>query len=296
MVKGGYPMRLLSTITILAIALGLSSTAHAQSGLLKLMAPKYWVEIYTGACEKSGTRTHLTFTLHGNKGTCSSGGGIGNSTTTRYLSHKVPFGTLKHNAPVAILINNCDKDLGYLRAITVASNPFSQSKGPGWFCEKLVVVKEQGDKKTRWRFPCHRWLSAKSDDKKMKRTFPEHNFVTYYQVTVDTGSKKNAGTDGRVRISLEGSKRELRSFQLSAEGDNHERYMTDIYPMVTKDLGKLKKLHVSLEKKGKGAGWFLEKITVRRKIGKTYKAPVVFRFNRWFSKKHGWDGAATPAP
>ncbi|XP_078670740.1 coagulation factor XIII A chain-like [Branchiostoma floridae x Branchiostoma belcheri] len=86
-----------------------------------------------------------------------------------------------------------------------------------------------------------------------------------YFVKTFTASRRNAGTDANVYITLIGEAGTTAEVQLKAEGkvDPFERGKMDIFRIwVDKDPGTLKKIRIRHDNKGVFPGWYLDKVSV----------------------------------
>lgn len=106
-----------------------------------------------------------------------------------------------------------------------------------------------------------------------------------YKIDVVTGSKKNAGTDANVYISIKGSKARTGEIRLDNLGHNDfERNQTNHFELVLDDLGDLEEVKIRHDNTGKGPGWFLEKIMI---MNPTAEQTWEFPCHQWLATTAG---------
>lgn len=84
-----------------------------------------------------------------------------------------------------------------------------------------------------------------------------------------------AGTDANVFINIYGTKGETGKIQLESSSTNKnpfEKGKLDIFQSKSRNVGEIKKINISHDGKGTGAGWFCEKVVIKHaEITKTFK-------------------------
>jgi hypothetical protein len=87
-----------------------------------------------------------------------------------------------------------------------------------------------------------------------------------YRILVDTGDRKNAGTDADVFLTIYGIGIRSDEFQLISVDplvNPFERNSTSEFNVVLRELGSLESVRVRHDNQGSEPGWFLEKITIQ---------------------------------
>lgn len=131
-------------------------------------------------------------------------------------------------------------------------------------------------------FPLNRWVDDDSDDRQMIRPiYPQgDNRITRYEIRVITSTRKKAGTDSRIRLSLIDAfdENSVYNYQPDDKHDNYEKSSVDTFSLYTKTIKNLSEICVSSDGKGDGAGWYPNLITVKdTKNNKIYSFPL----RRW---------------
>jgi hypothetical protein len=87
-----------------------------------------------------------------------------------------------------------------------------------------------------------------------------------FEVTVTTGNKLGAGTDSKVFLVLYGDKGQsdkLHLVETKTNTDPFEKGKKDVFDISTVNIGDVKKINISHDGEGSGAGWYLEKIKIK---------------------------------
>lgn len=108
-----------------------------------------------------------------------------------------------------------------------------------------------------------------------------------YTIDVFTGSRDGAGTDANVYITLHGSRGSSPEVQLDNGGDNFERGRMDSFSVSLPDVGEVQRVQIRHDNSRSVAGWFLDKIVVRRDDNKQEWS---FNCGRWLASDEE-DGA-----
>ena len=113
-----------------------------------------------------------------------------------------------------------------------------------------------------------------------------HCAGSLYQITVETGDVRGAGTDANVYITLHGSKGVMTDRLLESHPDNFERGRTDVFTVRSNDLGEIECLGVSHDNSGPSPAWYIERVLVAedKPCGQSY----VFLCQKWLGK--GFEG------
>ncbi|CAF1086227.1 unnamed protein product, partial [Brachionus calyciflorus] len=107
-----------------------------------------------------------------------------------------------------------------------------------------------------------------------------------YTIKVLTGNKLGAGTDANVYINVYGEKGETGKVQLENSTTNNnpfEKGKLDVFNIETRNVGEIKKINISHDGKGTGAGWYCETIEVNNKN----MTPKLFKIARWLDESEG---------
>ena len=86
-----------------------------------------------------------------------------------------------------------------------------------------------------------------------------------YVIEVKTGGRDSAGTDAGVFIQLTGDKDVSGEIELDNSKDNLEKNRLDGFTIKTKDVGRLHKVKLFHDNKGKKAGWYVDYLTITDK-------------------------------
>jgi hypothetical protein len=132
------------------------------------------------------------------------------------------------------------------------------------------------------RFNPSRWLDEDFEDGKTsidlqveveKKLDPSK--AADYVITTVTGSKLGSGTDANVYLIIHGDKGETDKLHLTKQtgGDKlFEKGQTDVFNIKALNVGEIKKINISHDGKGMGAGWFVETIKIENlTTKKTFK-------------------------
>jgi len=122
------------------------------------------------------------------------------------------------------------------------------------------------------RFTPSRWLDEDFEDGKTsidllveveKKLDPSK--AADYVITTVTGSKLGSGTDANVFLIIYGDKGETDKLHLTKQIGNDklfEKDQTDVFTIKALNVGEVKKINISHDGKGMGAGWFVETIKI----------------------------------
>ncbi|XP_078332217.1 lipoxygenase homology domain-containing protein 1-like isoform X5 [Crassostrea virginica] len=142
----------------------------------------------------------------------------------------------------------------------------------GWKLDQIEM--ENVTTKERYLFKCGKWLAVDEDDKATVREMPAEGPLVKkplplvkYTVEVYTGKKSSAGTDANVFLCIFGElgdtgRRWLRDS--STNINKFEKGQCDIFEIEAVTLEKIKKVEIGHDGKGIGAGWYLEKVIIKR--------------------------------
>ncbi|XP_042603774.1 lipoxygenase homology domain-containing protein 1-like [Cyprinus carpio] len=139
----------------------------------------------------------------------------------------------------------------------------------GWFLDSVQIwVPVHG---VQYMFPSHRWLCKDEADGKVEvEIYPSETLeiekLINYEVTVVTGDVWAAGTNANVFLQIYGEAGKTELIQLKSRSNNFERGTTEIFRIEGLDVGRVYKIRIGHDGSGIGAGWFLEKVDVKRLV------------------------------
>lgn len=108
--------------------------------------------------------------------------------------------------------------------------------------------------------------------------------MTYYQVSVYTGTKDGAGTDAKIYISLYGTNGRLENKLLKDYSDKDDFESGDVNIIILSssiDLGNINSIKIWHDNSGKRPGWFLDKVSIKNT---STNQVWTFDANRWLAK------------
>lgn len=251
-------------------------TLHEQTGLRKKKekAVPWQVWVYTSDIKGAGTDAKVNMVIYGDKG----------------RSDDIPLenkGDMFEQGHMDMFKINT-KDIGTPYKIRVWHD--NSGTFAGWHLDKIDM--QSMGSKTRYTFPCDRWLAEDEDDGETVRELPATGPgvkkplpVVKYMVEVHTGKKASAGTNANVFLNIFGDqgdtgKRFLRKSKTNQ--DKFEKGKVDVFEIEAVTLLALRKVRVGHDGHGSGAGWFLDNIVVKQ-MG-TDKYDTVFECNRWLAE------------
>ncbi|KAJ0019698.1 hypothetical protein NQD34_007267 [Periophthalmus magnuspinnatus] len=180
-------------------------------------------------------------------------------------------------------------DLGKLTKLRIwheKRNPFA-----GWHLSKATIMKTLT--KEKYTFPCERWLDTNEDDNEVVRELPatgdlinEPLTVIKYRVTVCTGTVGGSGTDASVFLNIIGDKGDTGDRELINCKNNvnkFEKGNLDEFIIEAVSVGRVRRIRIGHNGKGRGCGWFLDKVIVREE-GEAEAHAVEFPCNRWLDR------------
>jgi hypothetical protein len=83
-----------------------------------------------------------------------------------------------------------------------------------------------------------------------------------FEVTVETGKKRLAGTDANVYLTLHGTEGRSPTHHLNAQtrGQSFQRGQVDKFRIRTHDIGEIRSIRIEHDGNGVASGWFLSKV------------------------------------
>ncbi|XP_078590357.1 lipoxygenase homology domain-containing protein 1-like isoform X3 [Branchiostoma floridae x Branchiostoma japonicum] len=154
-----------------------------------------------------------------------------------------------------------------------------------WFIEKMKMK----DRHTKQEFlftPCT-WLSDQSEQGAMvelpaiRPDIPPLEERTY-EVSVYTGDVPAGGTEARVYFTIFGDHGDTGRRILMNSINNTDKFQqgqVDVFHVTALDVGKPKYINIGHDNLGRGAGWFLDKVTLKESPEAT--SEYIFPCSRW---------------
>jgi len=231
---------------------------------------QYRVTVTTPNVRGSGTSAGVFLQIFGDKG--------------KTELHVLDSGKTNFQRGSTDLFGLEDVDVGDVKKILIGHD--NKGFGPGWFLGRIFLKNLTRD--VQWRFNGNRWLATDEGDKKTSVELAPSNDagadIITYEIIVTTGTKRGAGTDADVKISLIGANGQSGDFLLDNDKDNFERGKVDHFLIDNLDVGDLQAIRIGHNDKGIGAGWFLLKVEVKdQATGKSWGFPC----NMWLDKSEG---------
>ncbi|KAK2899220.1 hypothetical protein Q8A67_010638 [Cirrhinus molitorella] len=158
-------------------------------------------------------------------------------------------------------------DIGQINRLLIGHT--NEGMRAGWFLDSVqIMVPNHGN---HYMFPSHRWLCRdEADGKTEVEIYPseilEVEQLINYEISVVTGDVFAGGTNANVFIQIYGDQGKTEVLQLSSRSNNFERGATDIFKIEAKDVGKIFKIRISNDDTGIGAGWYLERVEIKRLV------------------------------
>ncbi len=105
-----------------------------------------------------------------------------------------------------------------------------------------------------------------------------------YKVRTYTGNQSGAGTNADVYVTLKGSLRDSREFQIDNSSDNFEQGDVDSFgPFDLGEIGSLERVKIRHNDSGWGSGWYLAKVVIDVYQGSNRLESLEFRCMRWLA-------------
>ncbi|XP_025105054.1 lipoxygenase homology domain-containing protein 1-like isoform X1 [Pomacea canaliculata] len=230
----------------------------------------YKVTIWTGDIPGASTDANVFITVTGDKGALPKTRLWHKNGTSKFCFVRGSKETFFIRSP----------KLGNLLYLTVEHDGLE--KRHGWYVDHIEI--QCMLTKHVWLFMCKNWLSMHHGDFRIKRDLEatkKKEIVREFEVTVVTGSKRLAGTDANVFITLHGTEGVSSKYHLNSHkhGTYFQRNSSDTFKIRTHDIGDIKSLRVEHDGSGLASGWFLEKVTLR-----DIHNPAAV----WYFIYHGW--------
>ena len=229
----------------------------------------YKIEVITGDRRGAGTNANVSICIAGEKG------------DTGEIKLDTSANNFERNQNDIFGISCVD--LGKLSKVRIGHD--NSGFYAGWFLENIKITNEKTNEISF--FFCGKWLDINEDDGQIvreialcdangKSSLSEIN----YEITIITGDRRGAGTDANVSIEIFGENGTTGKRKLEGQCDNFERNQIDKFNIVAVDIGEITEINIGHDGIGYGAGWYLEKVTIRNPSnGKEY----YFLCGRWLA-------------
>ncbi|UJR35879.1 hypothetical protein I4U23_028622 [Adineta vaga] len=163
-------------------------------------------------------------------------------------------------------------DVGKIKKINIGHD--GKDSDHEWFLKSIQVEKID----EQYTFQANRWLSTEKDDKKTfidlipdepKPPTPLSNKdQSTYLITIVTSSRKDAGTDSNVFMTIFGDKDITKQFQLTntKQGDKalFKSGETNEFEMELDDVGIINKINIGHDGQSHDSQWYLESIQIQK--------------------------------
>ncbi|XP_016373226.1 lipoxygenase homology domain-containing protein 1 [Sinocyclocheilus rhinocerous] len=158
-------------------------------------------------------------------------------------------------------------DIGQINRLLIGHS--NEGMRAGWFLDSVQIMVPNHGK--HYMFPSHRWLCRdEADGKTEVEIYPSEILdveqLINYEITVVTGDVFAGGTNANVFIQIYGDQGKTEVLQIASRSNNYERGATDIFKIEAKDVGKIFKIRISNDDSGVGAGWYLDRVEIKRLI------------------------------
>ncbi|XP_016111282.1 lipoxygenase homology domain-containing protein 1 [Sinocyclocheilus grahami] len=158
-------------------------------------------------------------------------------------------------------------DIGQINRLLIGHS--NEGMRAGWFLDSVQIMVPNHGK--HYMFPSHRWLCRdEADGKTEVEIYPSEILdveqLINYEITVLTGDVFAGGTNANVFIQIYGDQGKTEVLQIASRSNNYERAATDIFKIEAKEVGKIFKIRISNDDSGVGAGWYLERVEIKRLI------------------------------
>ncbi|XP_030849367.1 lipoxygenase homology domain-containing protein 1 [Strongylocentrotus purpuratus] len=262
------------------------SDCQLSRELKALDAKKYGRTVYevvtvTGDRKGAGTDSNAYITLYGIRG------------TSKKMQLPTKSGTNPFERGTSDIFQLKCNNVGPLKRIRIEHD--NTGFGPGWFLDRVVVTDTNNPKRGKFYFPCSQWLAKDEADGKICRDLIGSRDplavrkAHKYKVHVFTASKRNAGTDANVFITVFGEGGDSGEHKLDNSKNNFEKGKEDEFVIDSIALGPLQKVRIGHDNTGPGPAWFLDKIIIDDlELNATYEFPC----GRWLARDED-DGLIT---
>ncbi|RNA02032.1 tetratricopeptide repeat 25 [Brachionus plicatilis] len=170
------------------------------------------------------------------------------------------------------------KDVGKVKKLAFITS--GTGSGASW---KLATVKLY-DNEHVYLFTVNKWIDSKTEIQPDSEPTPKSE-LSEFTVTVVTSNKLGAGTDSNVFINIFGENGETGKLALDRreeKGKLFDKGNTDTFIVETKNVGDIKKINLSHDGKGIGAGWHIDRVEITNN-NVTKKFPI----DRWLDEDEG---------
>ncbi len=228
--------------------------------------PTYTVKIKTGTAKKAGTNSRVWLSLYGSNG-------------RELIDYRLDDQYDNFEKGRLDVFDIKAYNLNNIKSIRLRHDG-TKAKSE-WYPE-WVEIKENKAPYRKWKYSIKKWLDAKNGRRFTSGALKEAK----YNIITSTGVLKNAGTDAQILITAFGENgQSFGPVKLNPKKKDMEKGFADSYEILEKNIGKIHKIKIKITNmnNGKGAGWFVDFVSI---TNKTTKQKSVFPLNRWLSKDH----------
>ncbi|XP_035657481.1 lipoxygenase homology domain-containing protein 1-like [Branchiostoma floridae] len=208
----------------------------------------YQVGVHTGDLEEASTDSNVYITMYGKRG----------DTGKRQLVNKLNDHTTFQRGKVDLFEVEA-VSLSDLSKIVIGQD----GSRSDWYLEK-VLIKESPSSKESFQFLCSSWLSKDRGDGQLEREVPVKK--QDYIIQVYTGDKFGAGTDSTVHMVIHGTQGVSTRLKLLNNMEDHNKFESggvDTFLLETLPVGIPKRIVIGHDGKGRGSGWYLDKVIIK---------------------------------
>ncbi|XP_078677295.1 uncharacterized protein LOC144913960 isoform X2 [Branchiostoma floridae x Branchiostoma belcheri] len=224
------------------------------------------VWVTTGSDQDCGTTAKVQLVVYGEQG----------NTEPITLNKKFQAGTT-HKLEINV------GDIGEIYKIRLSHDGTGTKEA--WFIEKIKM--KDCHTRQEFLFTPHTWLSDQSEQgatielPAIRPDIPPLQERTY-EVSVYTGDVPAGGTEARVYFTVFGDHGDTGRRILTHSINNTDKFQqgqVDVFHVTALDVGKPKYINIGHDNLGRGAGWFLDKVTLKESAEAT--SEFIFPCSRW---------------
>lgn len=172
-------------------------------------------------------------------------------------------------------------DIGKIEKVSVSHD--SRESSSGWYLEEVTV--DVPSRAEHTVFPSHCWLASGKGDGRIVRDFVSRPCL--YHLAIKTGDEKNSGTDANVWVQVYGDKGDTGHVQLKKSGmveNLFERGQTDYFTLEAGDVGKIEKLRIGHDGRGRASDWYVEEVILNSAVRGEH---LIFPCHAWVAEEQG---------
>ncbi|CAG5116254.1 unnamed protein product, partial [Candidula unifasciata] len=257
--------------------------AVASTGQTTLTVKKYEVLVATGDHWAAETDANVYITLLGSRGD-----------SGRRVLHRSRTKNRKFQRGQDDLFVIEAVDLEELKTVVVGHD--GRGPGSGWFLKHITVTDTSGTNKNKHLFPCGKWLDEGEADGKIERTLRKIDVPRLstskampvecggqWKVKVKTSDMPDAGTQGRVYITIHGTKDYSQPVPLGDGFSSKECFVPgkeSTFDVTVGEIGELAKIRLEHDTDNKDSAWHVDWVWMKHlESGFEY----LFIFDQWLA-------------